>query len=198
MAWHHVRLCCHWLASRLAARNTPHSELRVARYVYARRARCTRGLVFAESAAGIAALAGIRWTHGRRGCLAAGDRARSRASACAATGTEAFAACETFEESCFPPQPRDSSANDCGSGHADRHQFLALRLRNLAADVLCSAGTEYREIVSLFTRHGARRANRIGDRRFHRRLLGTQADDCRGLLAHHPDRVLLSVYQGSR
>src|SRR6266481_3053313 len=194
MAWHHVRLCCHWLAGRRAGRNTHYPELRVARHVYSRRARCARSLVFAESTAGIASLAGIHWTHGRRGCLAAGDRARSRASACAATGAEAFAACETFEEPCFTPQPRDSSANDCGSGRADRHQFLALRFRNLAADILCTAGTEYREIISLFARHGTRRTDRIGDRRFYLRLLGAQADDRRGLHAYHPDRELLSIY----
>jgi len=71
---------------------------------------------------------------------------------------------------------------------------LLYGFRNLAADILCTAGTEHREIISLFARHGTRRTDRIGDRRFYLRLLGAQADDRRGFPAHYPDRELLSIY----
>ena len=79
--------------------------------------------------------------------LLSSDRERSRAAACAAAASKAFAACETFAESFFASQPRDSPAHDFGIGLPDRHQQLALRLRHLAADLFRSAGPQHRQVV---------------------------------------------------
>ena len=67
-------------------------------------------------------------------------------------------------------------AHDRRLGLPDHHQHPALRLRDLAAGILRQAGPLDRDLVRLFAADGARRADRLGDRRTDRRPLGPEAD----------------------
>src|ERR1700674_2830086 len=103
MAGLHDGLRRHRLAGCRAPGSARHPETRLAGDVHPWRARRARGLVFAEKIAGIAPLAGIGWTHRRGGVVVVDDRERSRAAACAAPASEAFASSETFAEPFFAP-----------------------------------------------------------------------------------------------
>ena len=60
-------------------------------------------------------------------------------------------------------------------------QHAAVRLRDVAADVLRASGLQHREVVRLCARDVARRADRLGHRRTHSGRVGPQAD-------HHRSR----------